>query len=999
MMRISLLTILLSAATIVFAQQELPYDPDNYYEYISYWDDYFDDNGSEAVTDDGMTYKQYHRFKTFMGQRCGSDGSMSDYSDAMNGYYGNISSLASVSGTKWCFLGPNRKPQLLKGGYEGQEGKGRLNATWVDPNDLDNIYVGASHGGLWHTTDAGDHWENLSDNIGEWVGGVESIEVSHANSDHIFIACRTEIYEYYAGVFKSTNGGQTWTKVLGHNISYTNTSGNTTWWPIDDGNHEPRKIIMDPDDADVLYLATRTKVFKSTDAGDTWTQVLGLSYWLNEGFWDIDIEESDPDHVIVSGQEVYESFDGFNSYTSITASVIDPSHNSGGNTFQQGRIEISKDYSSNETLYHAYLWLEGSNKRIACVEVERVNNTMTTRFAQGNQPGAFGVKFSFQVSPNDESTCYVGGWRNWQWHEDQGTGGLRNISNRYPNTAYWVHDDTKGELVIQDNQGSDAIFAGTDGGLFVNYQWDPSENYTDNLSNKVWHDLSDAGVFNDGLDITEFHGAAASEGKKDVVLGGAQDVGCISIINGAAYSVEAYGDGGAAVINHSDVNRAYSYFGGGPAQQIRHTQNGWLTNAVSTPSGFGDAGLKQPFEIHPTDADKLYLGWGQYLLLATGALSSSLTFTDVTPSNLIQGKMITAFAIAASDPDVMYVAAGGNYGSSSQTGLLLRSGNGGASWVDISGGNLGFQYGECTDIEIDPADEDHIWLTFGNTSSGGEGHKVYVSLNGGSTWASFCGTIQGYATRLPANSIKYDDEHNDLYMGTDGGVYYRDLDGINGWELYNGSGGCNMPFSVVQNVMLNKHKRKVRASTFGRGIWESYFPNCYSQDNITITSHSQNQYMANNQITSTATASTSSNIDYESGYNITLEPGFVASQGTDFRAFIHPTSCYCTCSSSGGNKRGVQRLGEESNEVDAEEADAFHLTISPNPNHGVFEVSGMTELPAEVNVFDQSGKRVHHSVQSTGDRFRLDLSAEPSGVYIIQAIQQGRTYHGNLIKQ
>ncbi len=145
-----------------------------------------------------------------------------------------------------------------------------VSATGV-VNDPLTYYFGTTGGGLWKTTNAGQHWFNVSDGY-FGTGSVGAVAVAESNPNIIYVgmgehAPRGVMTSYGDGVYKSTDAGKTWTK-LG----------------LEETQHISR-IQIHPENPDVVYVAAQGAlhapnpergVYKSIDGGKTWDKVLYL---------------------------------------------------------------------------------------------------------------------------------------------------------------------------------------------------------------------------------------------------------------------------------------------------------------------------------------------------------------------------------------------------------------------------------------------------------------------------------------------------------------------------------------------------------------------------------------------------------------------------------------------------------------------------------------------------------------------------------------------------
>src|SRR5579862_2822644 len=157
---------------------------------------------------------------------------------------------ANYSNLQWVSVGPNR-------------GGRSIACTGVRTRPAE-YYFGATGGGLWKTVDSGTSWKCVTDGFLN-TSSVGAIAVSDSNPDVVYIGTgereiRGDISEG-DGVYKSVDGGKTWTHV---GLEDTKTVS---------------RIVVDPKNPDVVYVAAlghvygpnpERGVFKSTDGGKSW---------------------------------------------------------------------------------------------------------------------------------------------------------------------------------------------------------------------------------------------------------------------------------------------------------------------------------------------------------------------------------------------------------------------------------------------------------------------------------------------------------------------------------------------------------------------------------------------------------------------------------------------------------------------------------------------------------------------------------------------------------
>ena len=203
---------------------------------------------------------------------------------------------------------------------------GRVVAVAGDVSDPLVFYFGACAGGVWKTTDAGATWRNISDGyfntaaIGALAVSVSDPNVIYAGTGETSI--RNQV-SHGDGVYKSTDGGQTWTHL---GLSDTRYIG---------------KIQIHPENPDLVYVAAlghafgpneERGLFRSKDGGATWERILWKSE--NTGCHDVSMDPNNPrilyaamwqvrryPHLLDSGGEesgLYRSKDGGDTWEEIT---------------------------------------------------------------------------------------------------------------------------------------------------------------------------------------------------------------------------------------------------------------------------------------------------------------------------------------------------------------------------------------------------------------------------------------------------------------------------------------------------------------------------------------------------------------------------------------------------------------------------------------------------------------------------------------------------------
>lgn len=520
-------------------------------------------------------------------------------------------------------------------------------------------------------------------------------------------------------------------------------------------------LVIHPTNPNVLFAGTGTGLFKSNDAGNSWVKV------LNAKVNDIEFKPGNPNVMFAAGSSLYRSINGGQTFSTVTSGAPG-----------SGASRIAVAVTPADTNY-VYL-LAGSSNGQGLMGVYRSVNGGQSFTLQANSPNLLGWESSGQdqggqawydlsiaVSPTNKDHVVTGGVN--VWSSSDGGVNWSIIGHWWGDNAPYVHADVH-DLAFYPGIGS-TIFAGCDGGVFKT---------TD--SGVSWTDLSNQ------LQIGQFYRLGNSATNASKVIQGWQDNGT-GLWDSGTWSRVYGGDGMECFIDWSDPNVLYTelYYG-----YLRRSMDGGL-NWTNIESGINEVGdWVTPWCQDPKNSSTLYAGF-QNVWKST---DQGTSWNKI--SNLGIGKLLS-LTVAPSDPNYIYTAS---------TTRIYKTTNGGSSWTDISSG-LSSQV--MSYITVNRNDPNRIWVSISGYFSA---YKVFQSTDGGATWVNRTYDLPN----LPVNCVVVDTTSavEGIYIGTDNGVYYLDSTRTSWLPFNNG-----LPNVVVNELEIHYGSGKIRAATFGRGLWEA----------------------------------------------------------------------------------------------------------------------------------------------------------------------------------
>ena len=303
--------------------------------------------------------KRYYRWRNYFDTRIDSTGSMKSWKNAWIDMQRKDKSL-NYSDLTWTQIGP------FENQMNDKSNNGQLKRVIANPNNPAEVYVGTVNSGLWKTTDINEtspNWQLLTPDLG--MIGIYGLQIDYTNPQNIYIATGIRVFksysshansalinpEYSLGIFKSANGGLTWAKILDTDPSEMKMF---------------REMKMHPTNPNILWAITPTSIYKTINAGTTWTSVL-LPNSEGANYFELDVNRQNPNEIFVSGGNcIAKSIDGGVTWTSnLPEHVRQVFYLSGGINFGIKNVENNNYTSTSLQANYLYNYKNGYNTALA----------------------------------------------------------------------------------------------------------------------------------------------------------------------------------------------------------------------------------------------------------------------------------------------------------------------------------------------------------------------------------------------------------------------------------------------------------------------------------------------------------------------------------------------------------------------------------------------------------------------------------------------------------
>ena len=725
--------------------------------------------------------KQFERWVWIWKDRVNADGTFpknivnkKEYLDLLLNKSNNQSKSVATSSTEnWTQIGPTAI--VNKNENFDYPGPGRVDVVAVDPNDDMIMYVGTPAGGLWKTTNGGVNWAPKTDNIAGM--GVTDIIIHPTSTNILYMATgdRDSSHISSIGLFKSTDSGETWNLLSG--LSFTLSE-----------NEYIRDIAFAPENPSTIFALTNTEIRRSIDNGVTWTNRNVTSdgsspITYEEKFQSMVFDPNDPTKIVVS-----DFYDGIYYSTDSGDNFILHSFYTGGDN--QKILRITASPADNDHFYginedgvfrkYRFSFNDTAADLISSTPVAAFINGTNTPF--NSQQGYIQC---IAVSPTNANNLMVGGVQGWK-STDNGTTFspvLNAYTNPLPAGQIHVHADHH-FLLFKDNT---TIINGNDAGLRMG-SFSPS-------SDADFPDISS------GLIITQSYNIAITHGLNgdDYMMANQDNDGFSKVFkDGQQQWVAAVaGDGTGTAIDIADSAIRYL---GGTNGQLNRTDDGYslhYENATAVlPSNKTDGAFISPLALHPTIATTIYAGHGD-VKKSTNRGGNGISDWSALNSGLVQTSFLD---VSLNNSSVRIFA----IGEISEVSTLRRSIDDGLTWSTITspvGVKINSVYGVPNTNTV-----------YATVSSYSEGNKVYKSINNGTTWTNISGDLPNiimFKVLLDPNK-----SNETIYVGTELGLYFTDNSTTNWVKL-----GTGLPNVRISDIKISKNNGNIYVGTFGRGMW------------------------------------------------------------------------------------------------------------------------------------------------------------------------------------
>jgi photosystem II stability/assembly factor-like uncharacterized protein len=686
---------------------------------------------------------------------------------------------------------------------------GRIVDFAVHPQNRNHYFAAAGSGGVWKTINGGTTWTPVFNDQGSYSIG--TVIIDPKNPHIVWVGTGENNSQrsvgYGDGVYRSDDSGRSWKNV---GLPHSEHIG---------------RIIIDPRNSEVVYVAAQGPLwgpggdrglYKTIDGGKKWSCVLPISE--NTGVTDVVLDPRNPDHLLAAAYQrrrhVWTLIDGGPEsalYRSSDAGKTWDKVKAGLPETNLGRIGLAVAPSNPDIVYAI---IEAADKKGGIFRSTDRGVTWERRNDFDQQAQYYARLF---VDPKNPDRIYV---MNVQIRvSDDGGKTLRRLGERYKhvdNHAMWI-----------DPHDPDFSRVGCDGGIYES------------------HDRAATWRFIDNLPVTQFYDVTADEaapfyhvygGTQDnFTLGGPARTRSVHGITNADWSVIQDGDGFHCKADPRDPNTVYAEAQYGVL--VRYDRRTGERVGIQPQPGKGEPPLRwnwdSPLMISPHSPTRLYFAANKLFRSddrgdTWQAISGDLTRQLDRDKFLVMGKFWGPDAVAKHLSTSFYGNIVALAESPKQEGLLYVGTDDGLIQVTEDGGKTWRKVERFPGIPertyisrllASRHDATTVYASFDNHKNADFAPYILKSPDAGKTWVSVAGDLHRNG---PVLALAEDHVEPDLlFAGTEFGLFFS-RDGGKKWlRLKSG-----LPTIAVRDLAVQRQMNDLVVGTFGRGIYvlDDYTP-------------------------------------------------------------------------------------------------------------------------------------------------------------------------------
>jgi len=543
---------------------------------------------------------------------------------------------------------------------------------------------------------------------------------------------------------------------------YKSIDGGATWNPSGLFNNFASEALVinaieiDPQRSNVIYAGSNNGLYKTVDSGNTWTKVISSGKIM-----EVKVNSKDTNTVFaISRTKFYRSRDQGNSFVNITNGlVLSPVRIVMDITpADTAKVYIlsAASYANNSKIYVSS---DGGSSFVQKFSFDTKNLLGYREDGSGHASQAY-YDLAIAVSKTDTNNVYVGGINVWH-STDCGVSWTSSTSWTYNTQGRYAHAD----IHSLDFYGN-TLFCGSDGGI------------AKNRNNTAWKNLSS------GLNISQIYNFSNSTDGHKISIA-CQDNG-VNVSSNGVWSHVMGADGITTIVNPLDSNIVFLSVQ--KSKLYRSNTGGDDISFIFDPEDYNIAsGFFTPIDMCRSKPNVLSIG----LKNVYNTTDNGESWTKI--SSFANGSLCEIITIAPSSPNYTYLV---------KNNVFYFTHNAGTTWSQANGlGN-----GSIADIAVSVSDSLSVYVLVSNAHS-----KLFHSSNGGQSFTAMPNVLSNVSSRKIAleNGIGHG-----IYLAAELGVYYTN-DYLNSWVNYSD----DLPFVKVNDIEIVNDK--VRVATYGRGVWES----------------------------------------------------------------------------------------------------------------------------------------------------------------------------------